>query len=310
MDPRTTTSGASRRAPRSRRRPPAAVRRPSLYLGVAVAGAVVVNVLFGADPAAQAEAVPSESVSVAQQLGLTAQAGPVDVAEELQPLDTQPLEDLTATRSTREAEQTAAQQAQAAADQAEHDRLAAEAAAAEAAARAAEEAAAREAEAAAAAKAKEKAEAAAAAEDDADAPAQAKPSRGFEEAPATAAAAPTASVVARINNSAGSVKPVVQAAANAVMSNVSGVTSIGGTRASATDPGGHPSGLAADYMCGSAAGDAVVAYHVAHWDELGVDYLIWKQRMLSSPGGAWKAMENRGSPTANHMDHVHVNYHG
>ena len=55
-------------------------------------------------------------------------------------------------------------------------------------------------------------------------------------------------------------------------------------------------------------GDAIVAYHVAHWNELGVEYIIYKQRMLSSPGGAWKPMADRGSETANHMDHPHVNY--
>jgi hypothetical protein len=90
-----------------------------------------------------------------------------------------------------------------------------------------------------------------------------------------------------------------------------GIT-LGGTRASAADPGGHPSGLALDYMVlgDETMGDAIVAYHVAHWDELGVDYLIYQQRMLSSPGAAWKAMANRGSATANHMDHVHVNYLG
>jgi hypothetical protein len=116
--------------------------------------------------------------------------------------------------------------------------------------------------------------------------------------------------VARINNSAGSVRPVVQAAANMVMSNVPGISSIGGTRASATDPGGHPSGLAVDYMTSPAVGDAVVAFHIAHWDELDVEYLIWQQRMLSSPNGSWKQMANRGSATANHMDHVHVNHRG
>jgi hypothetical protein len=30
--------------------------------------------------------------------------------------------------------------------------------------------------------------------------------------------------------------------------------------------------------------------------------------MLSSPHGSWQPMADRGSPTANHMDHVHVNY--
>ena len=111
-----------------------------------------------------------------------------------------------------------------------------------------------------------------------------------------------------------SVRPQAQAAANAVVSNVPGTDgiTIGGTRSSAADPHGHPSGLALDYMVGpnAALGDEIVAYHLAHWDELGVEYIIWQQRMLSSPGGSWTRMENRGSPTANHMDHPHVNYRG
>ncbi|WP_236828315.1 MULTISPECIES: hypothetical protein [unclassified Blastococcus] len=290
MDPRTTTTG--RRGPLAlRRRPPAAVRRPALYLGVAVAGAVLVNSLVGVEPAAQAEAGTSESVSVAQALGLSAQAGPIDVTEDLEPL-----EDLAASRSTREADQAAAQQAQAAADQAELDRQRAEA---EAQARAEAEK-----------KAAEEAAAAAAAEQRA----AAAPASPTQEARAATSAATSvaATAVARISNTAGSVRPQTQAAADAVVSNVPGAAGItlGGTRASAADPGGHPSGLALDYMVMSNAslGDAIVEYHRAHWDELGVDYLIWQQRMLSSPGGSWKAMENRGSATANHFDHVHVNY--
>jgi hypothetical protein len=136
-----------------------------------------------------------------------------------------------------------------------------------------------------------------------------------EAAATAAAAAPSAATaVATISNSAGPVRPQAQAAANAVVSNVPGTDgiTIGGTRSSAADPHGHPSGLALDYMVGSnaALGDEIVAYHLAHWDELGVEYIIWQQRMLSSPGGSWTQMENRGSPTANHMDHPHVNYRG
>ena len=59
-----------------------------------------------------------------------------------------------------------------------------------------------------------------------------------------------------------------------------------------------------------ALGNAIVEYHRTNWDALGVDYLIYRQRMLSSPGGSWQAMADRGSPTANHMDHPHVNYQG
>ncbi|WP_347056991.1 hypothetical protein ABC795_09815 [Blastococcus sp. HT6-30] len=299
MNVRTTTSG--------RRCPPAHVRRPALYLGAAAAGALLVNVLVGAEPAAQAEADAPQSVSVAQELGLTAQSGPIDVTEDLAPL-----QDLTASRSTRDAEQVAAQQAQAAADQAELDRQKAEA---EAAARAEAEAKAKaEAEAAVAAEAAAPAAAAPAA----PAPAAAAPAAASRSRQAPVSSSPAASVaasaVARISNSAGAVRPQAQAAADAVVSNVPGAASItiGGTRASAADPGGHPSGLALDYMVMSnaALGDAIVAYHRAHWAELGVDYIIWQQRMLSSANGSWQPMGNRGSPTANHMDHPHVNYRG
>jgi hypothetical protein len=303
MDPRSTVSGRaadrSRRSDRSRRRPPAAVRRPGLWLGMAAAGAVLVNVLVGADPAAQAEAGAAEPVSVAQQLGMTADSRPAGATQDLRPL-----EQLSASRDAREAEEAAAAQAQAVADQAAVER------------RQAEDAARVAAEAAAAAEA-EKAAAAAAAEQEA-AEAAARERAGSAAAPAAAATVTTATAAtgatARISNSSGSVKPQAQAAANMVVSNVPGASSItiGGTRPSATDPDGHPSGLALDYMVNSdsALGDAIVAYHIAHWDELGVEYVIWEQRMLSSPSGAWKKMEDRGSPTANHMDHPHVNYLG
>ncbi|WP_369133879.1 hypothetical protein [Modestobacter sp. I12A-02662] len=294
MHLRTTVSGRAAdrpaRTPGRHRRPPAPRLRPTLYLGAAAAGAVLVNVVIGAGPGAQAEATAADPTSVAAQLGLTSQAVPADATPDLEPL-----EQLAASRSARESAQTAAQQEQAAAVQAEAERQQAEAAAA---ARAA-------AEASAAAEAEARAEAEAAEESEERAPAP------------TNAAAPTVAAgnaVARISNSAGGIKQQAQAAANAVVSNVPGAAGItlGGTRPSAADPGGHPSGLAVDYMVleDAALGNAIVAYHVAHWDELGVDYVIWQQRMLSSPDGAWKSMANRGSATANHMDHPHVNYLG
>ncbi len=296
MDRRTTTSGRTTSGRHTSGGPARARRRPALYLGVATAGAVLAGVVVGTEPAAQAEAAPSETVSIAQELGLTSRSGPVDVTSELQPL-----QDLAATRSTREAAETAAQQAQAAADQAVLDRQKAEA---EAAAKA-------KAEAEAAAKAAAEAAAASTA-----AAGQAAPAQAGAAAPAAAKprAAAAAGAVAKIKNSAGPVAAVVQAAADAVVSNVPGADSItlGGTRPSAADPGGHPSGLALDYMVMSdaALGDAIVEYHIAHWDELGVDYIIWEQRILTSPTGSWKQMEDRGGITANHMDHVHVNYQG
>jgi hypothetical protein len=293
MDFRTTTSGRRDRATRARHRPPSHFRRPGLYLGVAAAGAITVSVLIGTEPAAQVEAGagPSEPVSVAQQLGLTGAPALVEATPDLQPL-----EQLAASRSTREAARTAAQQVQAAADQAVLDRQRAEAeAAAETAARAAAEAAAQQ----------QAAEAAA--QQEAAAPAAEPPT-------VEAATSAVAGAVARISNSAGKVKAQAQAAADAVVSHVPGAggITIGGTRASATDPDGHPSGLALDYMVGSndSLGDAIVEYHIAHWNELGVEYVIWQQRILSSPNGSFKQMADRGDATANHMDHPHVNYRG
>jgi hypothetical protein len=269
---------SGRRRASVRLRPPLPVRRPALYLGVAAAGALVVNIVVGVGPAAQGADAPA-SVSVAHELGLTAESAPAAAPT----ADLGRLEDLTASRSTREAQQSAAQQQQQAADQAvlEQQKAAADAAAAAAAAAAASSAAASSA------------------------------------AASSAAAEPQASgtavtETAKITNSAGAIKPQVQAAANQVISNVPGADAItlGGTRASATDPDGHPSGKALDYMVlgDTALGNAIVQYHIDHWDELGVEYIIYKQRILQSPNGSWSTMEDRGSPTANHMDHVHVNY--
>ena len=284
MDPRI----ASRRRATTRDRatpvrcsPIPADRRGGFLLGAAAAGALLVSVVVGAEPAVQSDAAV-ESVSVAAQLGLTSHHTTTDVTDEVAQL-----EDLAASRSSRDAAESAARQVQAAADRAELKRQRAEVRAkARAAAKAAAEAAAKEAAAAAAA-------------------AEAAP-----DAPAPSGTA--VSAIAQITNSAGPVRPQAQAAANAVVSNVPGAAgiTIGGTRASAADPGGHPSGLALDYMVMSdaALGDAIVQYHIDNWDALGVDYLIWQQRYLGSPGGGWSYMGDRGSATANHMDHPHVNY--
>jgi hypothetical protein len=140
MNLRTITS-AHARAFRARSgaqyRPPVAARRPAVYLAVAAAGALMLNVLTGGEPAA--DAAQLDSVSVAEQLGVSAQPAPAagdNIA---------PLEQLAASRSERDAARTAAAAQQAAADQAERDRIAAAQAAEQAAQAAAEEAARQEA---------------------------------------------------------------------------------------------------------------------------------------------------------------------
>jgi len=83
-----------------------------------------------------------------------------------------------------------------------------------------------------------------------------------------------------------------------------GPLSIGGYRAG--DSGDHGAGKAADIMVDNfAEGYAIAAFVMAHAGELNVKYVIWKQRIWH-PGGGWKAMADRGSPTQNHYDHVHV----
>jgi hypothetical protein len=91
---------------------------------------------------------------------------------------------------------------------------------------------------------------------------------------------------------------------NAIRDNCPGVTSFGGFRAGDMD---HGSGNAVDAMVSSrGAGDSVASYVIAHAAELNVKYVIWYQRIWYPSSGTWKPMGDRGGPTANHMDHVHV----
>jgi hypothetical protein len=148
-------------------------RRPALLLGAAAAGALMVNVLAGGEPAAHAES-RLESVSIAEQLGIPTSAGATAMAMDEESV--RPLEQLAASRAERDADQAEAAAAQAAADQAERDRLAAE----EAARLAAEKEAAERAAAEEAARAEAEAAAAAAAQPAEAAPASA-PAGSFQD---------------------------------------------------------------------------------------------------------------------------------
>ncbi|HYN30500.1 MAG TPA: hypothetical protein VES95_11650 [Dermatophilaceae bacterium] len=82
-----------------------------------------------------------------------------------------------------------------------------------------------------------------------------------------------------------------------------GLSSIGGYRPNA---GEHSTGQAVDFMTSNkATGDAIAAFVQGHVGEFDVEYVIWRQRYWT-PGSSWDPMEDRGSGTANHMDHVHV----
>ena len=99
--------------------------------------------------------------------------------------------------------------------------------------------------------------------------------------------------------------PAGTAAYRAVCAEFPEVSSYGGRRA---DPGSdHNSGNAVDIMISGSTGDAITDYLIKNKDRLNVKYVIWEQKIYASyTGWSGRAMEDRGSVTANHYDHVHV----
>lgn len=72
----------------------------------------------------------------------------------------------------------------------------------------------------------------------------------------------------------------------------------------------HPSGRALDIMTYSntGLGDRVANWTQANASSLNIEYIIWNQRIWSvaRANEGWRFMADRGSPTANHKDHVHI----
>jgi hypothetical protein len=70
----------------------------------------------------------------------------------------------------------------------------------------------------------------------------------------------------------------------------------------------HPRGLAVDLMTRGETGDRIADCALENQDALGVEYVIWEQRV--NYGDGWERMADRGSDTENHYDHVHVSFGG
>ena len=73
--------------------------------------------------------------------------------------------------------------------------------------------------------------------------------------------------------------------------------------------GEHSQGLAVDIMVSGDRGWQVAEFVRKYYVELGVSYVIYSQNIWSVERGGegWRAdVEDRGSTTANHYDHVHV----
>jgi hypothetical protein len=102
----------------------------------------------------------------------------------------------------------------------------------------------------------------------------------------------------------GPVKPYVRTAAEFLGCAFGEPTVLGvAGRSNASD---HPQGRALDFMVDRATGDRLAACALRNREALGVSYVIWRQRI--DTGNGFRPMPDRGSPTANHFDHVHVSF--
>jgi hypothetical protein len=73
--------------------------------------------------------------------------------------------------------------------------------------------------------------------------------------------------------------------------------------------GEHVNGQAIDFMVpSSSVGQRLADYLYAHHAELDLFDIIWAQRIwtIERSGEGFRPMSDRGSPTANHFDHVHI----
>ena len=76
--------------------------------------------------------------------------------------------------------------------------------------------------------------------------------------------------------------------------------------------GEHATGHALDIMISGEAGWRIAEYLQANASQLGIDYLIYEQKIWSvgRSGEGWRPMSSRGGGTADHYDHVHVTTRG
>ncbi len=83
------------------------------------------------------------------------------------------------------------------------------------------------------------------------------------------------------------------------------VTAYNGLRGDGTE---HSSGKALDCMTSGARGQEIAAWLQANYSKLGIIEIIYQQKIWTTQRASegWRAMPDRGSPTANHFDHIHV----
>ena len=124
----------------------------------------------------------------------------------------------------------------------------------------------------------------------------------------TQAVEPTTTTQAPVMNSANGMDQPSTAAYRDYIINTYGLT-VGSYRPG--DPGDHGKGLAIDVMVpvSSELGDQIAQEAINNMGSANISYVIWKQRIYGPwTNGQWQPMEDRGSITQNHFDHVHISF--
>ncbi|NEN76874.1 SH3 domain-containing protein [Nocardioides zeae] len=134
---------------------------------------------------------------------------------------------------------------------------------------------------------------------------------GYLDSEEPVAAAPGGSAAARASggecttsSTPSSVSANIAALHESVCAAFPQVTSYGGWRGD----GDHGRGLALDIMVRGDLGWDIAEYIRANYTQWNVNYVIYEQKIWSVDRSSegWRSMEDRGSDTANHYDHVHV----
>lgn len=87
---------------------------------------------------------------------------------------------------------------------------------------------------------------------------------------------------------------------------------IGGWRAGSAYSGDHPAGRAIDVMIPKWKKNSSLGWSIAKFfakknaKKYKIHYVIFRKKIWTTATPRWRKLGNRGSATANHMDHVHI----
>lgn len=102
---------------------------------------------------------------------------------------------------------------------------------------------------------------------------------------------------------------------NRVVASYPQIRTIYGWRASSNWSSDHPNGRAVDVMIPNWSSQSsidlgweIANYFAANASTYNVTYIIYRQKQYNAsyPSRGWRTMEDRGSATENHLDHVHI----